>query len=245
MSKRRIGDALEDEEVPPFSPQDNVGQQPIPRDSNSPGKRKLKKRTLDIEDSGTLFALPEGIPPHTPPLRLSQATNSVQASTKVEVDSPTLVIPLKTTFQDLCQTIKTKISEDATVGKCEFTENTSNTSEVILKPPKGNEVKIKHNGDNAICTFTGSEGMEQATKVLLDSFIASGQTELTIGGSDPKMVLILATLVADKLKTNSELKVNLDPAARTILAADSNNSELIKDLDKTKLDVPKASTARP
>jgi hypothetical protein len=192
--------------------------------------------------------------PHPPPvtyqrtLSLSQATtNAVQPTTNAleAGSSPTLSVPLKTTFEALCRTIKTKIGEDATSEKCVFTENTSNASEVTLTPPKGDEVKIKHNGDNAICTFTGSEGMEQATNVLLVSFIASGQTELTIGGSDREMVLTLAKSVANKLKTNSELKVNLDPAARTILSSSKEGSKLITDLDKTKLDASKPpSTAR-
>ncbi len=154
----------------------------------------------------------------------------------VPIASATFAIP----FKELCKNIEKSV---ATKTGFEFKEN-STTEGTLKKLPDFDEVKIKKQGDSAMCMFTGSRGIEESTKILLDSFISSGQTSLTIDGTSPSMVITLAKLVERELGTNNphQLTVTLTKDARAALGS---NTELLKKLDATaKPQQPSASPPR-
>ncbi len=154
----------------------------------------------------------------------TRSFHQTQSGTSKKSDLTFPAITIEILFQ--------KIVEKQTTMSPQFTltKEQGNLKEGKLTPIRGNEVKIKEGDNQVTCMFTGKNGMKEAAQVLVDTFISSGQTDLTIGGTDKDMVLILANLVAQKLDAHPELKVNLDAAARITLGGNAN---LIEKFDNT------------
>jgi len=168
-------------------------------------------------------------PPITPLRSVTEATQKYSAGTRLSA-------PFEgNTFENLCS----KICDSADIKNkiCEFDQKSPNEV-TIKKHPNGDEVKIENNADTAICTFTGPKGMKESTKVILDGFIASGQTALNIGGADPAMVLILAQLVADKLEGPPKLTVTITSDAEKVLAAHDPQLKQILEAAKPEISRP-------
>lgn len=82
--------------------------------------------------------------------------------------------------------------------------------------PRTTAVEIVENGAATTCTFTDKERLDVAVSVMLDAFIKTGQTEITISGSNPEMVQALATQVSMK---SSQLTIHVAEDAKKVLPA--------------------------
>lgn len=106
------------------------------------------------------------------------------------------------------------------------------------EPPK-EMIAVKEKGDQTVCTFAASaEKIAEAAKILLKGFVDSGQTYLTIGGSDPKMVATLTALAVD----NPNLKIQFTDTAKETLAKDDAGQKLLKKLG---VEVPEQEEVEP
>lgn len=158
----------------------------------------------------------------------------VVAPVKV-VSTPTQKQPTASTPKSLFDLVRAQALQPASdfiVQRLpDASESLSFSLTVIGATAAKNAVKaaeVRENAGVTECTFTG-QGTEKAATILLNAFVASGQTDLTISGSDPELVSTLAKLATEK----PELKVQLTDDAKNALSASKNptHKELLKTLE--------------